>query len=186
MRVIIGGIGYRNLRDHSAGLMVAERLMERELGDDIVVEDLSYNPIAVVQRLDDEPRHRRFARAIFVGAVERGGVRAPGSITAYRWDRELPDAEEIQRAVADAVTGIINIDNTLIVAAHFGALPEQVFVVEIEPLVHEFGEAFSAAVEAAIEPACATVARLVSDGAFAASFVAAPLGGGPVKSARVE
>ena len=78
MRVIVAGIGYRNLRDHSVGVTVADRLLDRRWASDVVVEDLSYNPIAVGQRLEDEPAGRRFTRAVVVGAVERGG-RAPGA-----------------------------------------------------------------------------------------------------------
>ena len=83
------------------------------------MEDISYNPIAVVQRLEDEPPERRFERAVVVGAVERGGP-PPGTVTAYRWDGVLPGDEEIQRAVTEAVTGVIALDNTLVVTRHFG------------------------------------------------------------------
>ncbi len=163
-RTLIGGVGYRNLRDHSAGLLVIERLMEGAAPDHVVIEDVSYNAIAVVQWLQDQPPGQAFQRVIFVAAVPRGGSREPGSVTAYRWDGVLPDAEEIQRAVADAVTGIINIDNTVIVCGHFGALPDEVVLVEIEPLEHEFGDALSPAVAAALGPACDRVLDLATRG----------------------
>src|SRR5215510_3806920 len=104
MRVIVAGVGYRNLRDHSLGVEVADRLEAASWTDDVVVEDLSYNPIAVVQRLEDEPPEQRFQRAVVVSAVERG--RPPGTVSAYRWDGVLPGDEEIQRAVTEAVTGV--------------------------------------------------------------------------------
>ncbi|HWN14687.1 MAG TPA: hypothetical protein VNU02_12545, partial [Candidatus Dormibacteraeota bacterium] len=129
MRVIVAGVGYRNLRDHSVGIAVADRLLDRAWGGDVVVEDLSYNPIAVTQRLEDEPPERRFTRAVMVGAVERGS-RPPGTVTAYRWDGVLPGDEEIQRAVSEAVTGVIALDNTLVITRHFGGLPEEVVVIE--------------------------------------------------------
>ena len=98
VRVIVAGLGYRNLRDHSVGVAVTDRL-EREAGPPgVVVEDLSYNPIAVIQRLEDEPVDRRFERAVLVAAVERNG-RAPGTVAAYRWDGVLPVEEAIHRAV---------------------------------------------------------------------------------------
>ena len=78
VRVIVAGVGYRNLRDHSVGVEVADRLEAQTWPDDVVVEDISYNPIAVMQRLEDEPPERRFERAVVVGAVERAGAaRAP-------------------------------------------------------------------------------------------------------------
>jgi hydrogenase maturation protease len=175
MRVIVGGVGYRNLRDHSVGVAVIDRLEARAWPAGVVVEDLSYNPIAVVQRLDDEPADRRFERAVVVAAVERG--RAPGTVTAYRWDGVLPGDEEIQRAVTEAVTGVIALDNTLIVAQHFAALPDEVIVVEVEPAVHEFGEVFSDAVTGVFDPVCELVARLATDAGAGTQLPRSPLGG---------
>ena len=82
------------------------------------VEDISYNPIAVVQRLQDEPLRGRFELAIIVGALQRPG-RSPGHVSVYRWDNVLPAPEEIHEAVTEAVTGIISLDNTLVVGAPF-------------------------------------------------------------------
>jgi hydrogenase maturation protease len=175
MRVIVAGVGYRNLRDHSVGMAVVDRLEGRAWPPGVVVEDLSYNPIAVVQRLEDEPADRRFERAVVVGAVQRG--RAPGTVTAYRWDGVLPGDEEIQRAVTEAVTGVIALDNTLIVTQHFAALPNEVVVVEVEPAVHEFGEAFSDAVARVFDRVCELVARLATDAGAGAQLPRAPLGG---------
>lgn len=173
MRVLIGGLGYRNLRDHSLGVAVSDLLAEREWPPGVLVEDVSYNPIAVVQRLQDDP----VDRAVVVAGISRPG-RAAGTIEAYRWDGALPDAERIQTAVAEAVTGVIFLDNTLVVARHFGALPEEVLVVEVEPAVEEFGEEFSPVVAQAFEPVCALVTRLATDAEAARRVPQAPLGGG--------
>ncbi len=78
MRVIVAGVGYRKLRDHSVGVEVTDRLESASWTDDVVVEDLSYNPIAVVQRLEDESPEQRFQRAVVVAAVEPGTVCCPG------------------------------------------------------------------------------------------------------------
>jgi hydrogenase maturation protease len=179
-RVIVAGVGYRNLRDHSVGVAVTDRLAGRAFTGAVVVEDLSYNPIAVVQRLDDEPPGHRFTRAIVVAGVERG--RAPGTITAYRWDGVLPGEDEIQRAVTEAVTGVIAVDNTLVVARHFGPLPDAVAVVEVEPGLHEFGEAFGDAVAAVFDDLCDLVVALAEDAAAVARLPRAPLGGGVAAS----
>ena len=176
VRVIVAGVGYRNLRDHSIGVEVADRLETRPWPADVVVEDLSYNPIAVGQRLEDEPVDRRFERAVIVAAVEREG-RAPGTVTAYRWDGVLPSDEEIQRAVTEAVTGVIALDNTLIVTRHFGALPDEVVVVEVEPAVHEFGETFSEIVGGVVDTVCELVTTLATDGGAIERLPRAPLGG---------
>ena len=175
MRVIVAGVGYRNLRDHSVGVEVADRLATRAWPPGVVVEDLSYNPIAVVQRLEDEPAERRFERAVVVAAVERG--RTPGTVAGYRWDGVLPGDDEIHRAVTEAVTGVIALDNTLVVAAHFEALPPEVVVIEVEPAEHEFGEGFSDAVARACDAACDLAAALATDASAAVRLRRGPLGG---------
>lgn len=176
VRVIVAGLGYRNLRDHSVGVAVTDRLEQEAWPPGVLVEDLSYNPIAVVQRLDDEPADQRFERAIVVAAVERNG-RAPGTIVAYRWDGVLPVEEEIHRAVTEAVTGVIAVDNTLVVARHFGALPEEVVVVEVEPAVHEFGDSFSDVVTRRFETVCDLVRTYATSSEAVERLPRAPLGG---------
>jgi hydrogenase maturation protease len=176
VRVIVAGVGYRNLRDHSIGVEVADRLEAASWGDDVVVEDLSYNPIAVVHRLEDEPPEQRFQRAVVVGAVERIG-RPPGTVAAYRWDGVLPADGEIQRAVTEAVTGVIALDNTLVVTRHFGALPDEVVVIEVEPAVQEFGDTFSEAVGRQLDRVCELARLLATSGHAVAQLPRAPLGG---------
>lgn len=158
-RVLIGGVGYRNLRDHSFGVVLVESLDTRGWPPDVSVEDISYNPIAVVQRLQDEPSDRRFDLAVLIGALQRPG-RTPGTLDVYRWDNALPGAEGIQEAVTEAVTGIISLDNTLVVARHFDALPTAVVVVELEPDAHEFGDELTPAVAEALTRARDVVTRL--------------------------
>src|SRR5262245_5974007 len=138
MRTLVGAIGYRNLRDHSAAFVVLDRLQHDDLGDDVCIEDTSYNPIALGQWLDSEPPERRFDRVVFVSAVNRPG-RRPGEVVAYRWNSTLPSDDAVQQAVTEAVTGIIALDNTLVIGTYFKTLPSSVCVVEIEPLAHEFG-----------------------------------------------
>jgi hydrogenase maturation protease len=172
MSVLVGGLGYRNLRDHSAGVAVTDTLMDRRWPEGVTVEDVSYNPVALVEHLKEE----RYDRAVIVAAVERPG-RSPGEVTAYRWDGALPSGERIQAAVVDAVTGVIFLDNTLIVTRHFGGLPNETAVVEIEPEAHEFGESFSAPVAKAFETVCDLVTTLAVDPQALLALPRAPLGG---------
>jgi hydrogenase maturation protease len=158
-RVLIGGVGYRNLRDHSFGVVLVDALAMCGWPPGVCIEDLSYNPIAVVQRLQDDPVGSRFDLAIMVGALQRPG-RIPGTFAVYRWDNVLPSAESIHEAITEAVTGIISLDNTLVVARHFDALPPTVVVVELEPDAHEFGDLLTPAVAAALPRARDVVTRL--------------------------
>jgi len=141
LRVLVGGIGYRNLRDGSIGLHVIERLVGRA-GNDVEVEDVSYHPVGLSQNLEDRPDYDRI---VLVGAVAR--ERAAGTVTAYRWDGLLPDDEEIQTRVSEAVTGVISLDNTLVVCGALGGFPDDVRVVEVEPGSEHWGEELTPEVE---------------------------------------
>ncbi len=180
MRVLIGGVGYPDLADVSVSWQVVDALERRRLPDGVVAEDISYNPVAVAQRLDDEPAGARFAAVVMVGAVRRG--HPPGTVTAYRWDGVLPDPREVQGAVTDAVTGIIHLDNTLIVTRQLQALPARVAVVEIEPLVESFGEPLSPPVERACAAACDLAVGLAADPAAFDALPVCALGGPAVAS----
>jgi hydrogenase maturation protease len=140
VRVLVGGVGYRNLRDGSVGPWFADRLQSR---NGVEVEDVSYHPVGFSQNLEDrEP----YDRIVLVAGVSRG--RPAGTVEAYRWDGSLPPPEEIQARVAEAVTGVISLDNLLVVCGAFGALPDDVRVVEVEPADEGWGEGFSPEVEA--------------------------------------
>lgn len=142
MRVLVGGVGYRFLRDGALGPHLADTLAERA-GDGIEVEDLGYHPIGFTQNLQERPPYDRI---VLVGAVARG--RKPGTVTAYRWDHVLPSNKHIQERVSEAVTGVISLDNLLIVTEALGAFPDDVRVVEAEPEDEGWGDGFSPAIEA--------------------------------------
>jgi hydrogenase maturation protease len=112
-----------------------ERLQELSWPDDVHIEDFSYGPIGVLMRLEDEPV--RYDRAIFAGAVERD--RAPGTLNVYGWEGGPADPEQVQARIAEAVTGVIGLENLLVIMDHFGALPASTTVIELEPVEHEWG-----------------------------------------------
>jgi hydrogenase maturation protease len=140
-RVLVGGVGYRYLRDGSVGPWVSDRLAARA-DDHVEVEDLSYHPVGLHHNLlERDP----YDRLVLVGAVRRD--RAPGTVVSYRWDGELPDAAEVQQRVSEAVTGVISLQNLLVVCGALGGLPDDVRVVEIEPADEGWGDGFSPEVE---------------------------------------
>jgi len=141
VRVLVGGVGYRFLRDGALGLYITDTLAVRA-GNGVEVEDLGYHPIGFTQNLQDRPTYDRI---VFVAAVARG--RVPGTVEAYRWDHVLPPAKDIQDRVSEAVTGVISLDNLLIVSEALGAFPEDVRVVEAEPADEGWGEGFSPEIE---------------------------------------
>jgi Ni,Fe-hydrogenase maturation factor len=75
------------------------------------------------------------------------------------------------------VTGVIALDNTLVVTRHFGALPDDVVVIEVEPAAEEFGDVFSEPVARAVDEVCALVTAMIADADVAQRLPRAPLGG---------
>ena len=173
MRTLIAGVGYSNLSDLSAGPLVAARLRQERWPAYVEVDDLSYGPIAVVHRFAEAvPPYRRL---VLVGAADRGRKAAP-LVRCYRWEGVLPPAEEVQARVAEAVTGVIDLDNLLVVAQQFGALPEEVFVIEIQPVVTEFGLEPSPAVVVLLPEVCRLARRVALEGVGAPEACGAAAG----------
>ena len=143
MRTLIGAVGYRNLSDLSIGpnLLTALQALEWEPG--VEVEDVSYGPIAVVQNLEDRPPYDRM---VFLSAAQRG--RVPGRIYRTEWRHELPSEDEIQARITEAITGVIDLDNLLVIAQYFRVLAPEVVVIEVEPVEIESGECCSEQVTA--------------------------------------
>lgn len=182
-RTVVAGVGYRNLCDHSLGLVLSDELAPIANPPALLVEDLSYGPVAVAQWFADEARVAPITRAIFVSAIERADGRPPGTVAVYRWDRVLPEPDAIQRAVSDAVTGVILLDNTLIVTAWMKTLPAETIVVEVEPLKHEFGDDLSAPVAAVYDDVKRLVVELANDPVAGRAFPETSLGGDWVSTA---
>ncbi len=144
MRVLVAGVGYSHMRDLSIGPALVPFLQALDWPAGIDVDDLSFGPIAVVQRFQDHPGW--YQRVVFVAGVVRG--RRPGQITVSRWEGDLPPDGEVQQRISEAVTGVISLDNLLVIAERFGVLPADVVVVEVEPADTGWGEGFSPQVEA--------------------------------------
>ena len=178
VRTVIGGVGYRNLRDHSLGIVMSDELEPLAEPPSLLIEDLCSGPVAVAQWLLDEAVRAPIMRAVFVTAVDREDGRPPGTVAAYRWDRVLPSDEEIQRAVTDAVTGVILLDNTLIVTEWMHALPPDVIVVEVAPLEHAFGDEMSVPVAAVYTDVKRMVMQFATDPASTLALPIASFGGG--------
>jgi Ni,Fe-hydrogenase maturation factor len=122
-KILIAGVGYRNLRDLSVGPVLIDGLVQMAWPHGVEVEDLSYGPIGVMHTLD-----------------ERG---------SWSEAQPLPYLAEVQVRVAEGVTGGISLDNLLIIAAYFGKLPREVIVIEVEAVDEGWGEGLTPYVEAA-------------------------------------
>jgi hydrogenase maturation protease len=147
-RVLVGGVGYTCLGDLSVGPALIERLAGEHWPPGVVVEDLSYGPLDVLYRLQASSP---FTAGVFVTAAVRG--RTPGLVYREHWQRASLPADELQARIAEAVTGVISLDNLLYILSYFGALPPKVVVFEVEPLRETWGLEFSPPVQAALTEA---------------------------------
>ncbi len=148
-RVLVGGVAHLYQGDLDLGRVALERL--GDLGAGVLVEDLSYGAVAVAQRLEELAPER----LVLVSAVERG--RPPGTVERRTPDADARTPEQVQRSVADAVTGYLHVDLVLDVAQGLGVLPADTVVVEVEPATVEPSEALSGVAERALDEAVALV-----------------------------
>jgi hydrogenase maturation protease len=140
-RVLVGGVGYTNLRDLSVGPLLVERLRRTSWPPGVDIEDLSAGAIHEVHVLQSR---QPYDAAILISGVRRG---APaGTVRAYRWDHTLRTSDEVQERVSEALVGIIGLDTLLTVLDHFGALPADTRIVEVEPRDEDWGPDLSAPV----------------------------------------
>ncbi len=160
--ILIAGVGYQFLGDLSFGPKLVERLQDMTWPEEVRVEDFGYGPLAILDWFEESPG-KRFERAILAGAVERG--REPGTLTTYSWIAGAPDPELVQERILEAGAGVISLENLLIVAQHFGALPADTSVVELEPVEKEWNTELSPLGEERLEQAVEWIQREVHSGA---------------------
>jgi hydrogenase maturation protease len=139
LRVLIGGVGYRWQRDASFGLVASDELSRLDWPSGIEVADLGYGAIYVAQDLADA--RPPYDRVILLTGMARG--RTPGQIYRTRWESSAPDPEDLVARIREAGAGVIDPDHLLVIAQHFGALPDDVVVIELEPVDVTGGENLS-------------------------------------------
>lgn len=151
MSTLVGGIGYAWQGDLAFGVAVVAALQRYTWPADVEIADLSHNPIAVFQHLRTHP----YERLVLVGAVRRG--RAPGTLSVYRPTAPLPGPDEIQARIVESGSGIISLDNVVIISRFYGALPADTQIIEVEPVDDRWGADLSPPVRAALDQVLALV-----------------------------
>lgn len=138
MSTLVGGVGELFQGDLDLGRLAAEQLHDESRPPLVLVEELHYGAVAVVQRLQE----LSVDSMILVGAVRR--ARSPGSVHRRLVGPPTLSAIDLQAAVGDAVTGYVGIDLIIEVATGLKALPRRTVVVEVEPEHVGPGEGLSA------------------------------------------
>lgn len=146
-RAFVGGFGLPGMRDLDFGRRFVDYAEALEWPADVVVEDLPCAPHLVLHRLQE----LRPPKVVLVGSVERGTGRA-GSVRRYRADAAEPEPGDVHLSLSEGVAGVGDLRHTLRVLRHWGALPADTVIVEVEPADTSFGPGFSEEIGSSIEP----------------------------------
>ena len=136
--VLIGIVGFSPVIDsYPLGPKLMDSLNAR-LADhpEVAVENMTWSPIHVVQRFQDEGAVRP-RRLVLVG-VAAVSI-APGRVRSFRWSGGAVPAAAMQERIYEAVTGVVDLENTLIIGSHFQVWPDEVYCVEVDLPADTFG-----------------------------------------------
>lgn len=147
MPILVAGIGNLFLGDDAFGVEVLRRLSSRELPEGVRAVDFGIRGIDLTYALLES-----WDAVVFVDASRRGGE--PGTLYVLEPAADGPPC--IEAHAMDPV-------RVLSFARMLGAVPQLLRVVACEPENVEEGIGLSPAVEAAVEPAIATVERLCAE-----------------------
>lgn len=155
LTTLVGGVGQLYQGDLDLGRRAVEQLVIEDARHRVVVEDLHYGAIAVVQRLEELAPDA----LVLVGAVDRG--REPGTVEVRAVaDLDL-DPDRVQGAIHDAGTGYVDLDLVIEVAWGLDALPARTVCVEVEPATTAPGEELSSVGSRGLQEALRLVRREV-------------------------
>jgi hydrogenase maturation protease len=177
-RALVGGFGKPGMRDLDFGRQVIDCLQQLDWPDGVVVEDLSCAAPLVLHRLQE----LRPPKVVLLGAVPRG-LDPPGTLRRYRLDPTPSGADEVHRSLEESAMGLVDLDHTVAVARHWGGLPVDTVVIEVEPAESCFGLGFSEELAGCFDPIVDLVreelAEVRADAGRARDLDAEVLDGGP-------
>ena len=160
-KTLIGTVGYHVLGNHSMPPMLFHHLKDMQWPDHVKVDELNWGPVAVVQMFQAE--NPPFEKVIILCAQEHSG-REIGEIDVFQWKGNLPDEEQIQACVGDAATGVISVENLLVIGEYFKIWNDEVYLVDVEPGTEVAGEKWTEEMEAAIPDIISIIKRLTYKG----------------------
>lgn len=160
-KTLVGTVGYQILRNHSIGPILLPHLSSLDWPAGVSVDELNWGPIAIVQQF--EAMEVPYDRVILLTAIERTG-RQIGDINIFKWEGSLPDEKQIQACVGDAATGVISVENLLVIGQYFKIWPKEVFLVDVEPGPETAGEHLTEDVAVLVPQVIQKIKNLVESG----------------------
>ena len=151
-KVLVAALGHAWLRDQAFGMKVLDVLRGAPLPANVELADWSFGTVTAFQKLAEGS----YDRAIFVSGLERDD-RPPGSLARWCPVIELPSDDEIHGRIGDCVMGAVNVDTLLIMGRFFGGLPDDVVLIEAQPVDDSWGSELSPALAAVLDSAVAMV-----------------------------
>ncbi len=137
-KILIGIVGYSPVLDsYPLGPNLMKNLKERDWANKKVdVQNMTWSPIHVTQRLQENKLE--FDRVVLVGSKTISTH--PGRVESYKWKSKKVDEIKIQERIFEGVTGVVSLENTLVIGDYFKIWPEEVFTVEVDLPGEVFGD----------------------------------------------
>ena len=128
-RIALGLVGYYQfIRGYPLGPELKQRLDAISWRHQVDIKEMNWGPVAIVQ--DFQANKISYDRVVLIAAVQRGGK--VGTVTCRQWVGGEFKVMEVQNRIFEAVTGIISVDNLLVIGAHFKIWPQELIVIEVE------------------------------------------------------
>ena len=128
-RIALGLVGYNHfIRSYPLGPELKARLDAQQWRHQVDIREMNWGPVAIVQ--DFQASKVAYDRIVLIAAVQRGGE--IGAVRCRQWIGGELDVMDIQNRMFEAVTGIISLDNLLVIGTHFKIWPQELVVIEVE------------------------------------------------------
>jgi hydrogenase maturation protease len=155
--VLVGGVGYRWFGDASFGLIATDAVAGSDWPLGVDVLDLGYG--ALHAALDLADRDPAYQRVVLLAVTERG--REPGRLYRFSCEPDVPDLQDVQDRMHEPGAGVLHVDHLLVIGRHFGALPDDVVAIELEPQPGTTGDGLTMGAQALLPEALEMVRREV-------------------------
>ena len=136
--VMVGIVGYSAVvESYPLGPKLLDEL-EEIFGDDpnVLLENFTWSPVHIVQRLQGGEMTRP-DRIVLVG-LAAGSIK-PGTVAVHRWIGGTQPEVKVQERIYEAVTGIVDLENTLMIGSYFKVWPDECLTVEADLAPDTFG-----------------------------------------------
>jgi len=135
---LIGIVGYSAILDsYPLGPPLMSGL-ESALADapNVTIENFTWSPVHIVQRFENDEMPKP-ERLVLIGLTAT--TINPGNVYACQWRGGKATEVAVQERVYEAVTGIVDLENTLMIGEYFKAWPNECFTIEADMQPNTFG-----------------------------------------------